>query len=138
MRSPHHNFPRLRDSVAQTLILAYRENTSQLEQALQEEGFAPRVLRPKYTEKELSYSRTIRCLLNHDSAWTLASATDGLTLVMEADFVPCEGFGSLPLNFDPPLAATPRGRSFMPAVRGCLAYCPTAACRAMPRARSRT
>jgi hypothetical protein len=59
------------------------------------------VLRPTYTEKELSYSRTIRCLLNHDSAWALARAINGLTLIMEADFVPCEGFGSLPLPFDP-------------------------------------
>jgi hypothetical protein len=101
MQKPRHQFPPLRSIIAQAFILAYKEDTSPIEQALREEGFSPRVLRPTYTQKELSYSRTIRCLLNHDSAWTLARAIGGLTLVMEADFVPCEGFGSLPLPFDP-------------------------------------
>jgi hypothetical protein len=101
MLSPHAGFPALRDVITQTIILAHKEDTTQLEQALRKEAFAPQVLRPTYTKQELAYSRTIRCLLNHNSAWTLAREAAGFTLVMEADFVPCVGFGALPLPFEP-------------------------------------
>ncbi|HWA85412.1 MAG TPA: hypothetical protein VG710_04255 [Opitutus sp.] len=93
--------PSLKSRINQSFIVAYKEDTTELQQALGQEGFSPRVLRPEYTATELTYSRTIRCLLNHASAWRLASAATGLSLIVEADFVPCEGFGALPLPFDP-------------------------------------
>jgi hypothetical protein len=93
--------PPLRSYIAQTLIVAYREDTSTLEQALRSEGLDPIVLRPEYTPLELTYSRTIRCLLNHTAAWRRASEVEGYTLVMEADFVPCRGFSDLPMPFAP-------------------------------------
>ena len=94
-------FPSLTSVVHQTYILAYKEDTSLLEQTLKLEGFKPVVLRPNYSAEELTYSRTIRCLLNHDSAWRHAAANEGITLVIEADFVPCVGFGKLPVPFSP-------------------------------------
>jgi hypothetical protein len=94
-------FPSLASIVTRAYILAYTEDTSQLEQALAAEGFSPVALRPRYSDEELTYSRTIRCLLNHDHAWRNAASHDGFTLVMEADFVPCENFGKLPIPFSP-------------------------------------
>lgn len=95
------SFPPLNSIVRQTYILAYKEDTRLLELALQEESFTPVVLRPEYSSNELSYSRTIRCLLNHNSAWQKAASSKDFTLVMEADFVPCKNFGRLPIPFDP-------------------------------------
>lgn len=95
--------PSLRSQVTETLVLAFREDTTELEDALRAEGFAPIVLRPEYSAVEMTYSRTIRCLLNHAAAWRRAAVGQGLTLVLEADFVPCRGFGDLPMPFDPTL-----------------------------------
>jgi hypothetical protein len=95
--------PSIRDAVANAHILAYREDTSRLENAMLAEGIRADVIRPVYSETELTYSRTIRCLLNHCNAWRKAAAASGLTLIMEADFVPCRGFGSLPLPYQPVL-----------------------------------
>jgi hypothetical protein len=91
----------LRELVARTVILAYCEDTAALEAALQAEGFSPEVQRPSYTATELTYSRTIRCLLNHAQAWKRAATTQGYTLIVEADFVPCRGIGARPPPFDP-------------------------------------
>ena len=95
------NAPSLNSRIRQSFILAYKEDTAELQRALAEEGFSPRVLRPEYSATELGYSRTIRCLLNHAAAWRLAAVATGLSLIVEADFVPCQGFGTLPLPFDP-------------------------------------
>ncbi len=93
--------PSVRREVVQTIVLAYREETARLETALRAEGLAPQVQRPSYTPTELTYSRTVRCLLNHAAAWARARDAAGLTLIVEADFVPCRGLGDLPLPFDP-------------------------------------
>lgn len=93
--------PPLRSLVRRTIILAYREDTTELERCLAAEGFAPEIQRATYTPQEQTYSRTIRCLLNHLAAWRLAAATAGHTLVVEADFVPCRGLAALPAPFDP-------------------------------------
>ena len=95
--------PALRDCVARACILAWREDTSALERALAEEGFRVEVLRPTYTDREMGFSRVARCLLNHRGAWARCAAQDGLWMVVEADFVPCRGLGSLPLPFPPEL-----------------------------------
>src|SRR5438874_1612181 len=99
----HSNAPALGACVVQSFILAYTEDTGELERALVQERLPVEVLRPAYTEQELTYSRTIRCFLNHASAWRRARNAEGVTLIMEADFTPCTGFGGLPLPFDPQL-----------------------------------
>lgn len=83
------------------IILAYQEDTSQLEAVLRAEGFIVEVQRAVYNERELTYSRTIRCLLNHLAAWRRAADRIGGTLVVESDFVPCVGLGNAPAPFDP-------------------------------------
>lgn len=93
----------LREGVRQALILAYKEDTQLLESALKEEGFSVTVLRAVYSEDEMKYSRTIRCLLNHCNGWQRASKEEGYSLIVEADFVPCRHFGELPVPFDPML-----------------------------------
>jgi hypothetical protein len=98
---PQHSKPPLRATVVATYILAYREDTSALEHALLAEGLSPQTLRPTYSAEELAYSRTIRCLLNHLAAWRLAATNSGHVLIVEADFVPCAGFGEFPLPFSP-------------------------------------
>ena len=95
--------PALAECIVQSFIVAYKEDTSALEHALREEGLPVEVLRPHYTQQELTYSRAIRCLLNHASAWRRAREAGGMTLIVEADFVPCVGLGRMPLPFDPQL-----------------------------------
>lgn len=91
--------PVIRDAVGQVLILAYKEDTSRLEAALSREGLTSRVIRPDYSAQELTYSQTVRVLINHLNAWRLCASRDDLTIVLEADFVPCKGFGGFPLPF---------------------------------------
>jgi hypothetical protein len=95
------HFPLVREKVRRAFILAYKENTDELRAALAAEGLNAEVLRPTYTDEQLTYSRTIRCLLNHAGAWERARHAEGLSLIVEADFVPCVAMGSLPLPFDP-------------------------------------
>lgn len=93
--------PALGKLIRRTIIVAYREDTTELEQAFAREGLSPEVQRPTYSETENTYSRTIRCLLNHLAAWRKATAADGYSCIVEADFVPCRGLSSLPAPFDP-------------------------------------
>lgn len=53
------------------------------------------VARGVYSEVEAGYSANIRCLLTHRSIWRRAAESDGISLAVEADFVPVRGFGSL-------------------------------------------
>jgi len=94
--------PGLGSLIRHTEILAHREDTTLLENALRNEGLDPFVQRKTdYSPPEMSYSRTIRCLMNHAEAWRRAATVSGHTLIVEADFVPCRGFSGLPAPFDP-------------------------------------
>lgn len=93
--------PSLANSVNQVLILAYKEPTDRLETFLQGEGFFPQVLRQVHEPEYKDYARIYLALLNHQKAWEIASQSTGLTLVVEADFVPVINFGKLPLPFPP-------------------------------------
>lgn len=90
----------LTGSISQTLIIAYKESTEQLEAALDREGLPCQVLRQKHQAEYKDYSPSYLCLLNHRRAWEMASREDKPTLVVEADFVPVLGMGELPLPFD--------------------------------------
>lgn len=91
----------LRQHIGTVFILACDEATEPLETAIAKAGFACEVLRQRPRPEFTNFSRSYRCLLNHRSAWERATATNRLTLVVEADFVPVKGFGDLPLPFDP-------------------------------------
>ncbi|NJN85168.1 MAG: LPS biosynthesis glycosyltransferase, partial [Leptolyngbyaceae cyanobacterium SL_7_1] len=89
------------DQIGTTLVVAYKESTIQLEQALNAEGFTYQILRqvdqPEYAE----YASSYRCLLNHSCAWAIAAHASQPSLIVEADFVPVKGFAQLPLPFRP-------------------------------------
>jgi hypothetical protein len=91
---------KLKDVVEKVYIVAYRENTEKLEFALRKEGFSVAVVRPNYTMKELTYSQSTRVLINHLNAWRCCANHQGLTIIVEADFVPCKRMGESPLPFD--------------------------------------
>lgn len=92
---------RLSDRITQVFIIAYKESTELLEQALKQEGLQCEVLRQEQKEEYNNYSPSYRCLLNHKRAWESAVQQDKLTLIVEADFVPVLGLGKLPLPFNP-------------------------------------
>jgi len=93
-------FGTIRESVTNTLIVAYKENTSELRNALFSEGLKPKTIRKQYTNTELSYSPIIRCMLTHIECWRKCLEHDGVSLIVEADFVPSIGFGKEYLPFD--------------------------------------
>ncbi|NET10567.1 MAG: LPS biosynthesis glycosyltransferase [Merismopedia sp. SIO2A8] len=88
-------------NVQQTFIIAHNENTHPLETTLTQEGFAYEVLRQPESTSQLGYSRSYLALLNHCEAWKRASEINGLTLIVEADFVPVRNMGSLPMPVQP-------------------------------------
>lgn len=100
-----HN-PTLGEVVAQTYVLAYKEDIDPLVAALKAEKLNPTVLRAVYTKEEETYSRTVRTFMSHLSAWRRAAELEGYTLICEADFVPCKGLASFPTFWpsDDPLA----------------------------------
>ncbi|NEQ97146.1 MAG: LPS biosynthesis glycosyltransferase [Cyanothece sp. SIO2G6] len=87
--------------VTQTLIVACKEDTQKLETALEREALKSEVLRQVHQPQYQTYSRSYLCLLNHCEAWKRASQVQGLTLVLEADFVPVKNMGMLPLPMNP-------------------------------------
>jgi len=87
---------RIKDVCEKVFILAYKEDTSHLESALQSEGFRITVLRPKYSPVELEYNSNIRCMLNHRDAMNKIAVEAKPVIVCEADFVPCKGLGNQP------------------------------------------
>jgi hypothetical protein len=98
--------PTLGEVVAQSYVLAYRENVDSLVAALEAEMLNPTVLRAVYSKEEETYSRTVRTFMNHLTAWRRAAQHEGYTLICEADFVPCMGLASFPTFWpsDDPLA----------------------------------
>jgi hypothetical protein len=89
----------LRSTCSEALIIAHNEDTALLEGALRGEGLSIRIFRGPYTKEQQRYSAQIRCLINHANAWRYGSQAQHPIIVVEADFVPCLGFGQLPLPF---------------------------------------
>jgi hypothetical protein len=83
------------------MIIAHREDTTALVNALTREGFSCEEVRGPYTDAEREYPLQIRCLINHQNAWQRISNRNGYFMVVEADFVPVRGLGELPLPFVP-------------------------------------
>ncbi|MEO1593557.1 MAG: LPS biosynthesis glycosyltransferase [Cyanobacteria bacterium J06632_22] len=92
---------RLVDCIGETLILAYREDTTSIVESLTAAGCRCTVLRQAHQPEYADYARSYLCLLNHRQAWVQALQSDRPTLIVEADFVPVSNFGELPPPFDP-------------------------------------
>ena len=95
------NRNKLIDFVERVFIVAYNEDTTQLENALKGEKFETIIIRTEYDAEEEKYSKQSRCLLNHSNAWRQCIEKSGISMVVEADFVPVVGLGQLPMPFDP-------------------------------------
>lgn len=97
----HSEVTQLNQAVGATYIIAYKENTQRLEAVLNAEGLMCEVLRQVWKPGYETYARIYLAMLNHWSAWERIAQSDQITLVVEADFVPVQGIGRLPLPFDP-------------------------------------
>jgi hypothetical protein len=95
-----HSPLKLVDAIGKAYIVAYREDTAELEQAIATSGFDYEVLRQLDQPEYAAYAASYRCLLNHQTAWQRAAIANQPTLIMEADFVPVQNIGQLPLPFD--------------------------------------
>lgn len=88
------------DCVGKTFIIAYKENTQQLESVLNHEGLHCQVMRQQHQPEYKDYSPSYLTLLNHKSVWEIAKNETKPTLIVEADFVPVIGIGQFPFPFD--------------------------------------
>jgi hypothetical protein len=93
--------PSLTNTIGQTYILAYKELTQPLENALSQSGLPAEVLRQTDRPEYQPYAAIYRCMLNHHQAWQRAAQSNRPSLIVEADFVPVMGLGQLPLPFQP-------------------------------------
>ena len=91
----------LSDWVGKAFVIAYKESTQLLEDALIAEQIECEVLRQEHKEEQKDYSPSYLCMLNHRGAWERAATQSKPTLIVEADFVPVLGFGKCPLPFRP-------------------------------------
>ncbi|MFM7550742.1 MAG: hypothetical protein ACKO8I_18150 [Cyanobacteriota bacterium] len=82
-------------------VVAYKEDTSRLEDYFGSRGFVVKVLRRAYPPDELSLPSQVRCLLNHRDTWREIEAAGHCAIVVEADFVPVRDFEEAPAPFDP-------------------------------------
>lgn len=90
----------VKDAIAQTLIIAYKEDTQQLETCFTEQGFDCRVVRQQHQPEYKAYSPSYLCLLNHCAAWRQVIEAGKPALICEADFVPVQRLGQLPMPYD--------------------------------------
>jgi hypothetical protein len=86
--------------ISTAYIIAHKEPTEQLVTYFDSIGINCQVLRQIPTPEFQTYSPSYRCLLNHQTAWELIAQSNQPGLIIEADFVPVQNFGALPLPFD--------------------------------------
>lgn len=99
--SSFSNELQLRNFCPHVLVVAHRENTAPLLSFLKTEGFSVEEFRGPYSAEQEGYSAIMRCLVNHANAWKVAVDRKQPTMIVEADFVPVCGFGSLPIPLPP-------------------------------------
>jgi len=87
----------LLSACSRVLVVAHREDTSQLRQALEGEGFAVEEVRGPYTAQQENFSAIMRCFVNHANAWRKVVEYGEPAIVVEADFVPVRGLGRFPV-----------------------------------------
>jgi hypothetical protein len=88
----------LRELYRKVLVVAHREDTTELEATLETEGFAVRRIQGPYPEGAERWSPSVRTLFNHRNAWRVVSESGEAAIVVEADFVPVRGFGAVSLS----------------------------------------
>ena len=93
----------IKDKIAQSIILAYKEDTQPLETFFLEQRFNCQVIRQKHKTGYKGYSPSYLCMLNHYTAWLQVIASNQPILICEADFVPVRNLATLPLPYDPSL-----------------------------------
>ena len=91
----------LRTVSSGVVIVAHDEDTVPLRMALEAEGFSVDEVRGPYTDEQLAFSSSMRCLVNHANAWRIAVSRNRPTIIVEADFVPVRGIGDLPRPVPP-------------------------------------
>ena len=89
------------NGISRAFIVAYKESTQLLENALTAEGIDCQVLRQEHQAQWEGFSPSYLCMLNHKQAWEQAMTESKPTLIVEADFVPVLEFGRCPLPFHP-------------------------------------
>jgi hypothetical protein len=92
---------KLRHYIKQIVIVAHKEDISDLYSSLIKFNLPLFVQRKIYDNIELGYPSITRCLLNHADAWMRATECDGYTLICEADFVPIIGFEDVSMEWLP-------------------------------------
>ncbi|MBD2460449.1 LPS biosynthesis glycosyltransferase [Oscillatoria sp. FACHB-1407] len=91
---------RLVDRLSQVIVVAYKESTDQLQNAIAQEGLRCEIQRQEDKPEYKEYAAAYRCMLNHCRAWERAAQETRPTMIVEADYVPVLGLGQLPLPFD--------------------------------------
>jgi hypothetical protein len=90
----------IKDAVANTYIVSYQEDIEPLSIALREEGLSPIPVRMEYSAEQEKYASILKCMLTHQECWRRASESEGLALIVEADFVPVVGFGDMKVPYE--------------------------------------
>lgn len=92
---------RLIDYTSKLFILAHREDTARLAASLEAEGFDCTVQRQVHQPDQANFARSYLCFLNHVAAWRWVLEHQQPAVIIEADFVPVQHMGQLPLPFNP-------------------------------------
>jgi hypothetical protein len=92
---------KLLDYTPRVFIIAWKEDTTQLEAYLSREGFDCEVLRQVHMPEYATCARSYLAMLNHETAWKRIAQEQRPAIVLEADFVPVKAFSQLLLPFDP-------------------------------------
>ncbi len=91
----------LRSICAGVIIVAHKENTSLLRDAMTDQGLSVIEVRGPYSPEQERWSSAMKCFANHANAWRIVAAQEQPYIVVEADFVPVKGFGNLPVPCPP-------------------------------------
>ena len=86
----------LRDVCSTVYIVAHKEDISDLVSCLGMNGFSVQIQRGPYSAEQEAYDSQIKCLINHSNVWRRVAEGRETCIVVEADFVPVEDFGSAP------------------------------------------
>lgn len=90
---------KLKEAVKKAYILAYKEDTSLLENTLSQMGFDVVINRQIDTDELTQTAAIYRVFRNHREVWLKAANEKQPVLVFESDFVPVRGMGELPVPY---------------------------------------
>lgn len=117
--------PQLRDFAPRAYVIAYKEDTDTLCVTLTRQGFDCQLLRQVHNPEYKGYSPSYLCLLNHTRAWQDIVDRQQTAVIFEADFVPVQRMGNLPVPCD--LKPDEAGTALEPVARFGMAWLYTCA-----------